>query len=115
MTQTKPHVLWIPAAIATIVLTLATPGFSEKLTDNGRGKRDLVFLDAKTLVFVEQVSPRQLAIMTLNIETGASKPLHPDMRNNEFEPCFAPDRKHYAFVQNVGNLNLRLVIRNAST
>jgi len=98
-----------------IVLMLATPGSSEKLTHNGRGKRDLVFLDAKTLVFVEQVGPRQLAIMKLNIDTGVSKRLHPDMRNNEFEPCFAPDGKHYAFLQNVGNLNLRLVIRNAVT
>jgi len=98
-----------------IVLMLAGSGAAEKLTRNGREKRDLVFLDAKTLVFVEQVGPRQLAIMKLNLETGVSKPLHPDMRNNEFEPCFAPDRKHYAFLQNVGNLNLRLVIRNADT
>lgn len=100
------------SAFAVTLITGAKRASCEKLTHNGREKRDLVFLDASTLVYVEQVGPRQLAIMKLDLESGASERLHPDMRNNEFEPCFSPNGKHYAFLQNIGNLNLRLVIRD---
>ena len=87
-------------------LMSARPASAEQLTADGREKRDLVFVDANTLVYVEQAGERQLAMMRLDLKTNASEPLHPDMRNNEFEPCFSADGQHYAFLQNVGNLNL---------
>lgn len=107
------HSLWF---LAILVCGLATPETrAENLTQTGRQKRDLVFTDAETLTFVEQITARQLAILELKIGTGKTTRLHPDLTNNEFEPCFALDGKHYAFLQNVGNLNLRLVIRNQET
>lgn len=111
--------------VARIAILLAATGFGlptgyaadppVRLTQSGTQKRDLVFRDEETLVYSEQIGPRQLALMQLSLTTGEVTRLHPDFDNNEFEPAFSSDGVHYAFLQNVGNLNLRLVIRNRET
>ncbi len=85
------------------------------LTDSGTEKRDLVFVDENTLVYCEQIEPNQLALMQLDLTNGAATRLHPDFDDNEFEPAFSRDGERYAFLQNIGNLNLRLIIRNRNT
>ncbi len=86
-----------------------------RLTHNGTEKRDVVFVDENTLVFCEQIGPRQLALMQLDLTEGTLSRLHPDFDNNEFESAFSPNGEHYAFLQNTGNLNLRLIIRHRET
>lgn len=101
-------------SLTAMQVTPAT-GQDRRLTNTGTEKRDLRFRDENTLVYTEQIGPRQLALMSLNLETGATKRLHPDFTNNEFEVAFASSGEHYAFIQNMGNLNLQLVIRRTDT
>lgn len=82
------------------------------LTHTGNAKSELSFRDADHLVYVEETGPRQWAIMQLTLSTGTVERMHPDFKDNQFGPAFSPDGKYFAYLKNVGNLNLRLVIRN---
>lgn len=106
-----------PACLSAFLVLTATATAAgdepQLLTDTGTLKQDLVFVDGgEALVFVELIAEDQLALTRLNMSDNSVERLHPDFTNNEFEPAFSPDGTHYAFLQNVGNLNLRLVVRN---
>ncbi|QDU36351.1 translocation protein TolB [Maioricimonas rarisocia] len=103
----------LATSLSLVPLVASEP--ARHLTSTGTEKRDLRFFDDDTLVYCEQVGPRQLALVKLTLSTGASERLHPDATTNEFEPAFSPDRDYEAFVQNLGNLNLRLAIRRRDT
>lgn len=98
---------------------LATASAAESagtlLTRTGTEKRDVVCPDADTVIYCEQANPRQLALMQVSLKDGTVSRVHPDFRTNEFEPAYSPDGKKYAFLQNLGNLNLRLVIKDRAT
>ncbi len=83
------------------------------LTHDGRQKWDPVFIrDGKELVFTVLESPTQMSLMRLKLADGSVQRLHPEANTSEFEACFSPDERYYAFVQSRGNLNLKLVIRD---
>ena len=108
---------WKPVLllVALCVSVIAAEPTGTLLTHTGTEKRDLVCPDADTVVYCEQINPYQLGLMQLSLKDGAITRLHPDFRTNEFEPAFSADGKTYAFLQNMGNLNLRLVIRDRAT
>ena len=108
------------SVVSLLLLSTVTTAFAAEpegtlLTHTGTEKRDLVCRDAETLVFCEQVNPRQLALMQVSLKDETVSRVHPDFRTNEFEPTYSPDGKTYAFLQNMGNLNLRLVIKDRAT
>jgi TolB protein len=84
----------------------------EQVSDAGAPKSCLTFRDADNLVYVEETGPRQLALLELTLSTGEIARLHPDFVNNQFGPAYSPAGTHFAYIKNIGNLNLRLVIEN---
>lgn len=83
-----------------------------RLTTDGTLKQDPVFVNGE-IVYTLLESPALMRLMKLKA-AGPVK-LHPDATTNEFEATFTPDGTAYAFVQSRGNLNMKLVIRDAAT
>jgi TolB protein len=74
---------------------------------------DPVFVKGgEELIFTIQERPTQLSIMRLRLADGSIERLHPQATASEFEAAFSLDGRYYAFVQNRGNLSLKLVIRD---
>jgi Tol biopolymer transport system component len=86
-----------------------------RLTTDGTLKQDPVFLKGGDLVYTLLESPVLMRLMRLKPGEKAAAKLHPDATTNEFEATFTADAGTYAFVQSRGNLNMRLVIRDAAT
>jgi TolB protein len=84
----------------------------KQLTRDGRLKMDPVFVRPDEIVYTVQESAVLLALMRLRLPDGVPERLHPDATTTEFEPGFSPDGRYCAFVQNRGNLSLKLVIRD---
>lgn len=83
-----------------------------RLTTDGRLKTDPRPVPGAGLVgFSVQVAPNLLALATVPAEGGAITRLHPSSSGSEFEPAWSADGKTVAFLQNRGNLNLKLVIK----
>lgn len=125
------HLLWLTvvwiglACPATIRLRAEEPdltdavavdashGPCQQLTADGVLKSDPTFLaNGRDLVFTLQESAVQTSLMKLDLENGLTTRLYPKATTTEFEPAFSPDGRYCAFVQNKGNLSLRLVIRD---
>lgn len=88
-------------------------GAEERLTKDGAVKMDPTFIDeGRAIVFTLEQSPTLWRLMRLTLADGRIENLHADAATNEFEPAFSPDGRYVAFVQNRGNLSLRLVIRD---
>lgn len=87
----------------------------KRLTRDGRMKMDPVFIrGGDELVFTMQETPTQLSLMRLKLADGSVERLHPRADKSEIEPAFAANEQYYAFILNPGNLNLRLIIRDAA-
>ena len=86
----------------------------QRLTVDGRMKRDPVFLDPEgaELLYVSQDRPNRLRLMKLTLKEGQSTPLHPDETRSEFEPAVSADGRYLAYVQNRGNLSLAMVVHD---
>jgi TolB protein len=84
-----------------------------RLTHDGRMKMDPVFVrGGDEIVFTVQEVATRLSLVRLKLADGSVERLHPQAQTSEFEAGFSPDGRYYAFVQNRGNLNLKLVIRD---
>lgn len=86
-----------------------------RLTTDGTAKFDPVYVAGGDLVYTVLESPTQTRIVRLPAGGRAPTKLHPDATTSEFEATFTADGGYYAFVQSRGNLNLKLVIREAAT
>lgn len=86
-----------------------------RLTTDGTQKFDPHFVEPDEVVYTLLESAVQMRLMRLKIGERSATKLHPDANTSEFEPTFTADRGTYAFVQSKGNLNLKLVIRDAAT
>ena len=83
-----------------------------RLTTDGRLKTDPRPVPGTgTVAFSVQVAPNLLALATVPAGGGANIRLHPSSTGSEFEPAWSGDGKTVAFLQNRGNLNLKLVIK----
>ena len=86
-----------------------------RLTTDGRVKADPRWMPGKNRVaFSIQESPTLLALASVPEQGGASERLHPRATTSEFELCWNGDGSRLAFLQNRGNLNLKLVLLDAS-
>ncbi len=86
-----------------------------RLTTDGTLKQDPVVLPNGDVAYTVLESAVLMRLMRLTPGDKKPTPLHPDATTNEFEPTFTADGGHYAFVQSRGNLNMKLVIRDAGT
>ena len=86
-----------------------------RLTTDGRVKADPRWMPGKNRVaFSIQESPTLLALASVPEQGGSSERLHPRATTSEFELCWNGDGSRLAFLQNRGNLNLKLVLLDAS-
>jgi len=83
-----------------------------RLTSDGRLKMDPVCIAGDELVFTVQETAVQTTLIKLRLTDGKQERLYPKATTNEFEDAFSPDGRFCAFVQNKGNLSLKLVIRD---
>jgi dipeptidyl aminopeptidase/acylaminoacyl peptidase len=87
----------------------------KRLTTDGKLKWDPVFINGGAeVVFTLQETPTQTRLMRLKIEDGSVSPLHSEATTSEFEATYSADSLLYAFVQNRGNLNLKLILRDTT-
>lgn len=86
-----------------------------RVTTDGTLKQDPVYRTGGDLAYTLLETPIQMRLMRLKAGEKKPEPLHPTATTNEFEPTFTADGSHYAFVQSRGNLNMKLVIRDAAT
>lgn len=86
-----------------------------RLTADGTLKFDPVLVAADEVVYTLLESPVQTRLVRLKLGERTPVRLHPDAATSEFEATFAADGGVYAFVQSRGNLNMKLVIREAGT
>lgn len=86
----------------------------DRLTADGRAKFDPVFVSGGEVVYTVLESPVQMRLMRLRFGEGPPARLHPDATTSEFEATFTADGAAYAFVQSRGNLNMKLMIREAA-
>jgi Tol biopolymer transport system component len=85
-----------------------------RITTDGTVKQDPVFLKGgEALVYTVLESPVQMRLVRLKLGDKAPVNLHPDATTSEFEITYTADGNSYAFVQSKGNLNLKLIIRDA--
>ena len=102
--------------IALVLSIGASAGGAEpqRLTQDGRVKRDPVFLgvSGESILFSVLEKPTQLRLMKLAMTDGSAMPLHPSETRSEFEPAVSTDGRFVSFVQNRGNLSLALVIED---
>src|SRR5260370_9697897 len=83
------------------------------LTTDGKLKWDPVVINGGAeVVFTLQETPTQTRLMRLKIEDGSVSPLHSEATTSEFEATYSPDSRVYSFLQNRGNLNLKLIPRD---
>jgi Tol biopolymer transport system component len=101
-------------AVLLLSVTGINAGEPQRLTTDGRVKRDTMFLgpSGKTLLYSVLEKPTQLRLMKLTLPDGKVEPLHPSETRNEFEPAASADGRFLSFVQNRGNLSLALVIED---
>ncbi|HEV3384738.1 MAG TPA: hypothetical protein VG097_07975 [Gemmata sp.] len=99
-----------------------------RLTTDGTLKQDPVFIKGgDEIVYTLLESPVQMRLMRLNVAelarvsstkgtlASSATKMHADVTTSEFEATFTADGSLYAFVQSRGNLNMKLVIRDAAT
>jgi TolB protein len=85
----------------------------EQLTKDGRIKTDPVFVEkGESIVFTLQEIATQFSIVKLKLADRSTERVHAQATASEFEATFSADESVYAFIQNRGNLNLKLVIRD---
>jgi len=87
-----------------------------RLTADGTLKQDPVFIKGgDDIAYTLLESAVQMRLMRFRLGDKTSSKLHPDATTSEFEATFTADGGAYAFVQSRGNLNMKLVIREAVT
>lgn len=101
-------------AVALLCSRPASGVEPQRLTTDGRVKRDPVFLNPQgtELLYVLHDKPNRLRLMKLTLKDGQSAPLHPDETRSEFEPAVSSDGRYLAYVQNRGNLSLAMVVHD---
>ncbi len=86
-----------------------------RLTTDCTAKFDPAFVSGGDLVYTVLESAVQTRLVRLKPGDATPTKMHPDATTSEFEATFTADGAFYAFVQSRGNLNLKLVIREAAT
>jgi TolB protein len=85
----------------------------QRLTSDGRLKRDPVFIEGgKQVVFAAQDDSPQLVLCRLNLSDGNLQRLHPQSALPEFRPCYSSDEETLSFLQMTGNDVLQLKVEH---
>ncbi len=109
---------YVPLIFGSFLGIMLWPSFlisapPRRLTTDGRYKCDPVFIDkGAAIVFTVQETPTQLALVRFRLDDRSMERVNPAATTSEFEATYTPDESQLAFVQNRGNLNLKMVIRD---
>ena len=104
---------WVTAGLVCAAFGWGTALAAERpLTDDHRYKRDPVFVDAGTLIFVLQVRPEQLQLVRLKLADRKQQPVHKDETRSELEPAVSRDGRYLAFLQSRTAASVGMVIED---
>ena len=112
--QVLPASRPMPVVLAVLLVLAATTleAADRQLTDDHRYKRDPVFLDANTLIYVVQARPEQLQLVQRDLKSGKQRPVHKDETRSELEPAVSPDGRFLAFLQSRSAASVGMVIED---
>ena len=98
-------VLWCLCAVST-----GSPAAEPmRLTDDGRLKRDPVFIKrGREVIFASQHDAPRLVLKRLDLSRGTVERLHPSAPLPEFRPTYSRDEQTLSFLQMTGNDRLTL-------
>lgn len=101
-------------ALVILCLTLSTASAAEpqRLTTDGRIKYSPAFIDATELVYVDLNKPELTILQRLKLADGTVTPLHPNAKAQELEPAFSRDGRWCAYLEAIGTLSVKLVVRD---
>ncbi|MEE3285735.1 MAG: LpqB family beta-propeller domain-containing protein [Planctomycetota bacterium] len=103
---------WALALVLALGTVVAVPAADRQLTDDHRYKRDPVFLNARTLIYVVQARPEQLQLLRLDLSGGKIRPVHKDETRSELEPAVSRDGRFLAFLQSRSAASVGMVIED---
>ena len=104
---------WVTAGLVCAAVGWGTALAAERpLTDDHRYKRDPVFVDAGTLIFVLQARPEQLQLVRLKLADRKQQPVHKDETRSELEPAVSRDGRYLAFLQSRTAASVGMVIED---
>lgn len=103
----------VAAALISLVASLSQAGEPRRLTTDGRQKQDPFFIrEGRELVYTAQDKATQFSIFKLKLEGGSPEPLYSGVATSQFGPSMSADERILAYIQNDGNLHVRLVIED---
>lgn len=104
-------------ALVACLFALPAPAAEPvRLTTDGLTKSDPVFIArGEELLYTSLDLPTLLTLKRLKMSDKTVERLHPGANTSEYESSHSADDAFYAFIQSRGNLNMRLVIREAKT
>ena len=109
----RGHRLVTLLAVALAGGGVVSAGEPERLTQDGRLKKDPVFVEGgEAIVFAVTESPERVSLMRLRLADRSVERLHPQAPTSEFEAAFSPDGRWCAFVQQREVTNVKLVIQD---
>lgn len=107
MTTTNPFAAFLRGSSAPLAILLLTTNFAtaeQRLTNDGRLKRDPVVLDGgRQIVYSAQHEAPRLVLRRLNLSDGGDARLHPKSLLPEFGPRYSSDGKAVSYMRMVGN------------
>jgi len=103
---------WVLAVALVLAVTTSASTAERQLTGDHRYKRDPVFLNASTLIYVVQARPEQLRLLRLDLPSGKTRPVHKDETRSELEPAVSPDGRFLAFLQSRSAASVGMVIED---
>ena len=106
--------MWVRCCLATLCwsLPITSDAQSQRLTTDGRVKYSPTFIDETELVYVDLDKPELTVLQRLKLADGTTTPLHPNARAQELEPTFSHDGRWCAYLEAIGTLSVKLVVRD---
>ncbi|MCO6457410.1 MAG: PD40 domain-containing protein [Pirellulaceae bacterium] len=85
-----------------------------RLTTDGQLKSDPVFIaGGEKIVFTLQETFNQLSLMQLRLSDGQLERFRPGVNSSHYAASFSADERRFAYLENDGNLHVKLVIHDA--
>lgn len=85
-----------------------------RLTTDGQLKSDPVFIaGGEKIVFTLQETFNQLSLMQLRLSDGQLERFRPGVNSSHYAVSFSADERRFAYLENDGNLHVKLVIHDA--
>ena len=106
----------IVRSLTVAALFVTSVNAQERITEDGRLKRDPVFVNqGKDVVYAVDESRVLIRLMRMNLQSKKASVLHKNANKNQYEASFSRDDRIKAYSHNKGNLEMQLFIEDTKT